>query len=156
MADYIKELRARIGHMRIVIPGVRGILVDDQRRLLLQRRADTGHWGLPAGVVDVGDSVLDALSREVHEETGLTVERAELFGVYTDPRFTVTYPNGDEVQTFTVAFLVRAWSGQLSADSDEVVDVRFFPLDALPENLWPVHRETIDDYRNFNGVPIVK
>jgi 8-oxo-dGTP pyrophosphatase MutT (NUDIX family) len=156
MTDYIKTLRARIGHMKIVIPGVRGILVDDQRRLLLQRRADTGHWGLPAGVVDVGDSVLEALSREVQEETGLTVVRAELFGVYTDPRFSVTYPNGDEVQTFTVAFVVREWSGQLSADSDEVTDVRFFPLDALPENLWPVHRETIDDYRHFDGSPIVK
>jgi len=142
--------------MKIVIPGVRGILVDDQQRLLLQRRSDTGHWGLPAGVVDVGDSVLEALSREVQEETGLIVVRAELFGVYTDPRFSVTYPNGDEVQTFTVAFLVREWSGQLSADSDEVTDVRFFPLDALPENLWPVHRETIDDYRNFDGSPIVK
>ena len=156
MTDYIRTLRARIGHMKIVIPGVRGILVDDQQRLLLQRRSDTGHWGLPAGVVDVGDSVLEALSREVQEETGLIVVRAELFGVYTDPRFSVTYPNGDEVQTFTIAFLVREWSGQLSADSDEVTDVRFFPLDALPENLWPVHRETIDDYRNFDGSPIVK
>jgi ADP-ribose pyrophosphatase YjhB (NUDIX family) len=142
--------------MRIVIPGVRGILVDEERRLLLQRRADSGHWGLPAGVVDVGDSALEALSREVREETGLTVERAEFFGLYTDPRFSVTYPNGDEVQTFTVAFLVREWSGQLSADSDEVLDVRFFPLDALPENLYPIHRETIDDYRNFDGSPIVK
>jgi 8-oxo-dGTP pyrophosphatase MutT (NUDIX family) len=156
MADYIRTLRARIGHMKIVIPGVRGILVDEQRRLLLQRRADSGHWGLPAGVVDVGDSVLDALSREVREETGLTVVRAELFGLYTEPRFSVVYPNGDEVQTFTVAFLVREWSGSLSADSDEVVDVRFFPLDALPENLYPIHGETIDDYRNFDGRPVVK
>jgi 8-oxo-dGTP pyrophosphatase MutT (NUDIX family) len=142
--------------MRIVIPGVRGILVDEERRLLLQRRADSGEWGLPAGVVDVGDSVLEALSREVREETGLTVERAELFGLYTDPRFSVVYPNGDEVQTFTVAFLVREWSGRLSADSDEVLDVRFFPLDALPANLYPIHRETIDDYRNFDGKPVVK
>ena len=156
MADYIKELRARIGHMRIVIPGVRGILVDRDRRVLLQRRSDSGHWGLPAGVVDVGDSVLDALAKEVREETGLTVERAELFGVYTDPRFSVTYPNGDEVQTFTVAFLVHEWSGQLSADSDEVTDVRFFPLNALPENLYPIHRETLNDYLAFSGKPIVK
>ena len=156
MTDYIRTLRARIGHMKIVIPGVRGILVDEQRRLLLQRRADSGHWGLPAGVVDVGDSVLDALSRELREETGLTVVRAELFGLYTEPRFSVVYPNGDEVQTFTVAFLVREWSGSLSADSDEVVDVRFFPLDALPENLYPIHGETIDDYRSFDGRTIVK
>ena len=156
MTDYIRTLRARIGHMKIVIPGVRGILVDEQRRLLLQRRADSGQWGLPAGVVDVGDSVLDALSREVREETGLTVVRAELFGLYTEPRFSVVYPNGDEVQTFTVAFLVPEWSGSLSADSDEVVDVGFFPLDALPENLYPIHRETIDDYRRFDGRPIVK
>jgi ADP-ribose pyrophosphatase YjhB (NUDIX family) len=156
MTDYIQTLRARIGHMKIVIPGVRGILVDDQQRLLLQRRSDTGHWGLPAGVVDVGDSALGALSREVQEETGLTVVRADLFGVYTDPRFSVTYPNGDEVQTFTIAFVVREWSGQLSADSAEVTEVGFHPLDALPENLWPVHRETIDDYRHFDGSPIVK
>jgi ADP-ribose pyrophosphatase YjhB (NUDIX family) len=156
VTDYIKALRTRIGHMRIVIPGVRGILVDEQRRVLLQRRADTGHWGLPAGVVDVGDSVVDALAREVQEETGLIVKRAELFGVYTDPRFSVTYPNGDEVQTFTVAFLVREWAGALSADSDEVTDVRFFPLDALPENLYPIHRETLDDYLRFDGTPIVK
>ena len=156
MADYIKELRARIGHMRIVIPRVRGILVDRDHRVLLQRRSDTGHWGFPAGVVDVGDSVLDALSKEVHEETGLTVERAELFGVYTDPRFAVVYPNGDEVQTFTVAFLVHQWSGELSADSDEVTDVKFFPLDALPEKIWPPHRETLDDYKTFNGKAIVK
>lgn len=154
--DYIHELRKKIGHMRVVVPGARGIVLDETGRLLLQQRSDTGHWGLPAGVVDVGDSVYDTLCREVLEETGLTVRSADLFGLYTDPRFGVVYPNGDEVQTFTVAFLVREWSGNLSADSSEVRAVRFFRLDALPDNLYPIHRETIDDLRSFSGSPIVK
>ena len=155
MSDYINRLRDRLGHMKVVIPGVRGLLFD-VGRLLFQRRADFGNWGLPAGVVDVGDSALDALEREVKEETGLTVPSATPFGLYSEPRFSVTYPNGDEVQTFTIAFIVLEWSGELSDKDDEVLKVRFFPMDALPENLYPIHVETIEDYRAFEGSFVLK
>ncbi len=91
--------------MKIVIPGVRGLLFDGDGRLLLQKRGDFLNWGLPAGVVDVGDSALEALRREVKEETGIEVLGAAPFGLYSDPKYSVTYPNGDEVQTFTIVFL---------------------------------------------------
>ena len=60
------------------------------------------------------------------------------------------------MQTFTVAFLVRAWSGDLAVDGDEVAELGFFPLANLPEPIYPIHIETIDDYRSFNGVFVVK
>jgi 8-oxo-dGTP pyrophosphatase MutT (NUDIX family) len=156
MSGYINRLRERLGHMKIVIPGVRGLLFDEEGRLLLQRRADFGNWGLPAGVVDVGDSAVEALKREVKEETGLTVLSAAPFGLYSEPRFSVTYPNGDEVQTFTIAFVVLQWTGELSDGDDEVLDVRFFPMNALPADLYPIHVETIEDYRASNGSFVVK
>ena len=53
--------------------------------LLLMRRADNGHWGLPGGFVEVGESVAAAARREVREETGWTVEIGRLIGVYSDP-----------------------------------------------------------------------
>ena len=55
-------------------PGVAAVIFAGDR-VLLQRRDDTGRWGLPGGAVEPGESVRQALVREVREETGLEVER---------------------------------------------------------------------------------
>jgi ADP-ribose pyrophosphatase YjhB (NUDIX family) len=156
MLDYIKTLRGMIGNSRIVLPGVRALIFSDQRELLLEKQTLFGSWALPHGCVDVGESALDALKREVKEETGLTVAHAEPFGLYSDPKYSVTYPNGDQVQTFTMAFLVRAWFGELAADGDEVAELGFFPLDNLPDPIYPIHVDTILDYLNSNGAFVMK
>lgn len=156
MLDYIKTLRALIGNTKIVLPGVRALMFDARGGLLLEKQALFGSWALPHGCVDVGESVLDALKREVKEETGLAIIEAEPFGIYSDPKYSVTYPNGDQVQTFTVAFIVKEWSGDLMVDGDEVAELRFFPLANLPEPIYPIHVETIHDYRSFTGAFIVK
>ncbi len=156
MLDYMKTLRRMIGNTKIVVPGVRALIFNERGELLLQKQALFRSWALPHGCVDVGESVLDALKREVKEETGLSIIRAESFGLYTDPKYSVTYPNGDQVQTFTMAFLVRDWSGELAVDGDEVTDLGFFPLDNLPEPIYPIHADTIHDYRAFDGRFIVK
>src|SRR5262245_58159847 len=156
MLDYIKGLRAMIGNTKIIVPGVRALLFDDAGRILLEKQTLFGSWALPHGCVDVGESAVDAVKREVKEETGLSVVDVELFGIYTDPRYSVTYPNGDQVQTFTVAFVVKAWSGELAIDGDEVSELGFFPLDALPEPIYPIHLDSILDYRNSRGAVVVK
>lgn len=158
MLDYIRTLRAKIGTMRILVPGVRTLVFDGEGRLLLERQRVFGSWSLPHGCVDVGESALDAAIRETEEEVGVRIRRAELFGIYTDPKYGVVYPNGDEVQTFTIAFLATEWAGTPRPDGDEVLEVGFFPLDALPEPLYEIHRETIDDWRHrgASGRPVVK
>ena len=50
--------------------------------------------------MDVGESAYAALVREVREETGIAIVHADPFGLYSDPRYSVTYPNGDEVQKY--------------------------------------------------------
>lgn len=156
MLDYVKQLRSMIGQTKIVLPGVRALLFNDRGELLLEKQTHFGSWALPHGCVDVGESVFDALVREVNEETGLTILDAEAFGLYTDPKYSVTYPNGDQVQTFTVAFVVRKWSGALQADGDEVHELGFFPLHRLPEPMYSIHLDTIHDYQQSTGRFIVK
>ena len=146
MLDYIRSLRAKIGNMKILVPGVRTLIFDADGRLLLERQTLFGSWALPHGCVDVGESALAAAIRETEEEVGVRIRRADLFGIYTDPKYEVVYPNGDQVQTFTIAFLARDWEGTPRADGDEVSEVGFFPLDALPTPIYPIHQETIDDY----------
>jgi len=149
--DYIRSLRAKIGNMKILVPGVRALIFDSEERLLLERQRLFGSWALPHGCVDVGESALDAAIRETEEEVGVRILRADLFGVYTAPKYSVVYPNGDQVQTFTVAVLAREWEGMPRPDGDEVTEVGFFALDALPDPIYEIHRETIDDYRDHRG-----
>lgn len=160
MLDYIRQLRAKIGTMKILVPGVRTLVFDAEGRLLLERQRVFDSWALPHGCVDVGESALDAAIRETREEVGIRILRARLFGVYTDPKYSVIYPNGDEVQTFTIAVIAEAWEGEPRPDHDEVLEVGFFPLDALPEPIYEIHRETIEDWRRQAGceqvAPVLK
>jgi ADP-ribose pyrophosphatase YjhB (NUDIX family) len=156
MSDYIKALRQLIGTTKIIVPGVRALVFDETGRLLLGRQRLFGSWALPHGCIELGESASAALAREMTEETGLRAIRAEPFGLYSDPKYSVVYPNGDEVQTLTMAFVVHEWEGTLRPDGDEVVELGFFPLEALPSPLYPIHVETIDDYRRSDGGFIVK
>jgi ADP-ribose pyrophosphatase YjhB (NUDIX family) len=93
MLDYIRTLRSKIGTMKILVPGVRTLIFDDAGRVLLGRQRLFGSWSLPHGCVDVGESALDAAIRETEEEVGVRIEQGRLFGVYTDPKYSVEYPN---------------------------------------------------------------
>ena len=62
------------------------------------------------------------------------LEKQRLFGVYTSPDYSVTYPNGDEVQTFTLAFQVLSWTGPGSCASTTTRSTNYasFPLMSYP------------------------
>jgi ADP-ribose pyrophosphatase YjhB (NUDIX family) len=148
---YLKEIRKLTGSCRLFVPGVRAIIIDEAGDILLQRRTDSGLWGLPGGSVELDETVLEALKREVVEETSLNVIDAEPMGVYCGPNQKFVYPNGDQVQCFAIAFIVKKWEGHPQADHVEGSEMRFFPSSQLPENLVPIHRETIKDYTHYTG-----
>jgi mutator protein MutT len=148
---YLTEIRKLVGHRRIFVPGVRAIILNEAGEILLQRRTDNGLWGLPGGSVELDETLLDALKREVAEETSLNVIDAEPMGIYCGPNQKFAYPNGDKVQCFAIAFIVKQWAGHPQADHAEGSEVRFFPLSQLPENLAPIHYQTLIDYARYNG-----
>lgn len=61
--------------------GVGAIIVDDERRVLLVQRGHEpmkGHWSIPGGLVELGETLDEALRRETREETGLEIENLGL------------------------------------------------------------------------------
>ena len=126
-------------------PAARAVIFDDQGRILLIRRDDNKRWALPAGGMEPGESVTQCMEREVLEETGLTVESATAFAVYSEPRFTA--PTRPEAQLLTVAYRVDEWSGELQTTTNETDDARWFTIDELRmlPDLMPMYLETIED-----------
>ncbi len=126
---------------------VSAVIFDRRGRLLLQQRSDGGQWGLPGGSIEVGESVNDAVRREVHEETGLVVGVRRVVGVYSDPELQIVrYPTGHVWHYVNVCFECTRRSGRLTT-CDETLDLRYFPLGELPEPLLPNHRVRIRDAR---------
>ncbi|MEK6718911.1 MAG: NUDIX domain-containing protein [candidate division NC10 bacterium] len=127
-------------------PGVAAIISNGEGKILLQRRSDNGLWGLPGGSVEIGESVRDAIVREVKEETGLTVEVVRLIGVYSDPTFQIVrYPDGNVVQYISSLFACRILAGTLQT-CDETLDLQFFDPANLPEDLVPMHHIRVQDW----------
>lgn len=109
-----------------LVPAVSGVVLDDERILLIQR-SDNGKWALPGGGIEIGESVRDALVREVREETGIEVEVTGIVGVYSDPAHVIAYDDGEVRQQFSICLAARPTGGTLR-NSSESTSVRWVPL----------------------------
>jgi len=129
----------------VIRPGVAAVIFEEGR-VLLQRRDDTGRWGLPGGGVEPGESVRQALIREVREETGLEVEPLRLIGVYSDPLHhqIVTYPDGNVVHYVSSVFECVVRAGTLEC-GEESLELDWFDPERLPEDLMLISTIRIRD-----------
>lgn len=133
ISEYLRSLRAKVGHDMLFMPGVTAIVLNAAGEVLLQQRSDNHEWSLVSGVMDPGEEPADAIAREVWEETGLHVLPERITGLYTGEDFLVGYPNGDVVLYLDIAFACRPLNGESPrVNDDESLAVRYFPLDALP------------------------
>ncbi|MED1950278.1 NUDIX hydrolase [Brevibacillus centrosporus] len=156
MNDYIQTMRKLIGHETLVTVGCGAIIEDDQGRILLQRRADQNNWCLPGGVMEIGETFLETVRREVEEETDLVIENPELFGIYSGPSCYKEYPNGDKVFSVQVIFRVREFSGSLKQVGPESLAHMFFPRNALPSPLNSNQAAFILDWAENTATPVIK
>lgn len=143
---YIQRIRQCIGTDLLIATVVNAVVTDTDGRILLQKRADNGLWGLPGGIVEPGESVLTAVVREVQEETGHMVAVERLTGVYSNPeKNTQIYPNGDQLHVVALVFRCTLLSLLPSQRDEEAEDVGFFSVSNLPLHVPPHHLERIHD-----------
>jgi 8-oxo-dGTP pyrophosphatase MutT (NUDIX family) len=87
--------------------------------------------------VELGETTEETARRELLEETGLTAGSLKLFGVFSGKELFYTYPNGDKVSITDVVYLCEDFTGELITETGETTDLKWFPVDGLPENISP-------------------
>jgi 8-oxo-dGTP pyrophosphatase MutT (NUDIX family) len=141
MSEFLRTLRQKVGSDPLLLPAVTAVVVRGGDQVLLMQSKDNGQWYLPGGSTDPGEQPADAIVREVEEETGVIVEPTRIVGVYADPQS--RYANGDAVWYVSTIFACDVVGGAARVNDDEAMDVRFFPLQSLPE-MYPPHRLRIE------------
>ncbi|MFI0789319.1 NUDIX hydrolase [Streptomyces lydicus] len=129
--DFIRDLRESIGRQLLWLPGVTAVVLDDEGRVLLGKRVDTGGWSVIGGIPEPGEQPAETAVREVFEETAVRVVPEGVVLVEAMPP--IRYPNGDVCQFMDVTLRCRATGGEARVNDDESLEVGWFALDALPE-----------------------
>lgn len=116
---------------------VSGVIFDGEGRVLLQRHRHwvKDVWGLPGGIIEGRESLEEALTREVYEETGLRIHEIELLRIESGYKL--------RLEGYFRAKLIDD-KQRMTIQEDEVLEARFFRLDELPENMLLLQREVIE------------
>jgi 8-oxo-dGTP pyrophosphatase MutT (NUDIX family) len=126
--------------------GVRVMVLDGEGRVFLVKHSYVVGWHLPGGGVEVGETALDAMRRELEEEGNIVFEvQPTLHGVFFNRRVS----RRDHV----IVYIVRNFQQRAKpAPNREIVDCGFFPVTALPEETTRGTRARIAEV--LEGVPV--
>ena len=134
MSPYFRQLRSKIGHDLLLLPGVAAVIRDADGRILLQEKSSDEGWSLPAGAIEPGESPAEAIRREVLEETGLVVVPTRIIAVLGGEAFRHVYRNGDVVEYTVVLYRCAVIAEHPGGPSDpETKSLRYFTRPEVPK-----------------------
>jgi len=128
--QFVVELRKKIGQAPLPLAGVIAVVLDEQDRVLLVRRSDTGAWALTTGCLEPGEQPAAGAVREVFEETGVQVRVERLLSV--EALDLSVAANGDQVYWLAVGLRCRALAGHARVNDEESTAVAWFDPSAIP------------------------
>ncbi|NUT52430.1 MAG: NUDIX domain-containing protein [Saccharothrix sp.] len=140
--DYLNDPNApKPDSIRVAVSA---IVQDPTGRLLMIRRTDNDKYAIPGGGQDVGETLTQAVVREVEEETGIHVEVTGLVGLYSNPNHVIAYDDGEVRQEFSICFRAQPIGGELRT-SNESKEVHWVESDRLSDlDIHPSIRLRID------------
>jgi ADP-ribose pyrophosphatase YjhB (NUDIX family) len=135
VTQWLREVGSGVAGYQTPKVAVGAAVTNDEGKLLLIQRADSGFWLYPTGWCDVGYSAPEVVVKEVLEETGIEVEPIRLIGVLDGMRL-----GESRIPLFSLLFFCRATGGELNLHPLEVTDAGWFARDELPSPIIGAER----------------
>ena len=127
--------------------GVGAFIVNKNNELLLQKRsvpAEKDYWCIPGGRVELFETLEQTVIREAKEETGLDVKIISIMGVCNH------IIKEENAHWVAASYLCEIDKGEPRImEPDKASDMRWFPLDKLPEKLTITTKKALEDYNNL-------
>ena len=125
--------------------GARAIVINDGKVLLVRHTYMDSKWYTVGGGVEKGETPMQAVKRELMEEVGVRcLQMPRLFGVY--------YSNYEKRDDYVVLYIVDKFE-QEHANSTEILEMKWFPLQQLPADISLATKRRIDE---FLGIRVVE
>lgn len=147
--DYIRYIRSYVGHGEVLSVGATAVILNPEGEVLLETRSDTGELCVPGGGLDLGETALEGLKREVYEETNLQITDAKLLMVRSGEKEKYVYPNGDVTYYLDLFFLAEVNDfSSLKINDGESKELKFYSFEELkkkkPEEFMRGTREVLE------------
>jgi 8-oxo-dGTP diphosphatase len=140
-----------------ILPAVSAAIFDNHGRVLLHKRRDVDQWCIISGHVEFGESVEQAILREIREEANAEATIIRLIGVYSSPPSQL-YQYEDKSIHYVTTYFEAALQTNISESfsNEETAAIRFFDINKIPGNFAQINPYWLEDALNRRGSPVFR
>ena len=132
-----------------ILPAVAAAIFNDRGEILLQKRRDVNKWCIISGHVEFGETIEEAILREIREETNTKASIVRFIGVYSSPGSQTYIYKNRTVQYITSYFEARLEnSPEAGFSNNETQELRFFKPANIPDDLALMNSNWLEDALN--------
>jgi ADP-ribose pyrophosphatase YjhB (NUDIX family) len=132
-------------------------LILSGNSILMEYRKDCNRWSLIGGSMEMNESLIDCLRREVREETALDISSFELFGLFSDPSRIIKYPDGNIIRSITVAYMVKVEDMEKLKVSEESHRLEFVDKHNICKlDVVETHEHILNRFLSWNNQVIIE
>lgn len=140
-----------------ILPAVAAAIFNDKGEVLLQKRRDVNQWCIISGHVEFGETVSDAMLREIKEETNVDGKILRFIGVYSSPASQTYYYERETVHYITSYFVARLNAEiKTGFSNNETSELRYFPIDEIPNEMANINPDWLSDALNDTGEVFIR
>lgn len=123
---YVEDLRAKVGNAPLILVRPSVAIVNRTGQILLVKYQDQS-WGIPGGLLELGESTEECARREAKEEIGLDLKSLQLFGVFSGKELHTKLRNGHEYDNVIIGYLCTEYEGTIRPTGMKSSPPNFMP-----------------------------
>ncbi|MGC4102574.1 NUDIX domain-containing protein [Ferruginibacter sp.] len=132
-----------------ILPAVAAAIFNEKGEVLLQKRKDVDQWCIISGHVEFGETVEEAILREIKEETDAGADIKRFIGIYSSPA-SQTYTYSDRKVQYITSYFEAVLKEDIARDfsNNETQELQFFAVENIPQDMALINPHWLSDALN--------